>query len=552
MKLTKEYYREREDDFIESVSTKYPNLSTFSYRHGGIDFNDKEARLARGLTLDENNNVILIGFEKFFLLNQLEDFQNYSNEFKEEFTHLQDRDEYITYEKLDGTMIILGIYEDDLLASTTRSINNEFAIQATDYFNKHPLVDDIKDYLRKNKVCLIFEYIGPENLVAVKYDKEEYILLAQISLEDYSRKFIKDKLFGFNNPKISIINKNCLSDIFTSKDIEGFVIENDYGNLIKIKTDWWFDEHYKNMVFFENTDTITKKDITYVLKAIRDDFMDELFSRQTKQKKWMEVNKVGKIHSIYLEILYIVRELHDKYDTIKDMHINEKGTRYTYINITTAYKNGKFLSDRNISVLTGIIYYELNHNFYTSKKLTYSNPIIGENSIELSWLEKEMYLHMKDEFKIYKSLLIENCDITFHHKGEEGEIREYLYNDIINKLFTLLMILGGKKEYQYIILPFITKDDTSNEEKKNKTLGPLDLQIEFIFKYLYDQILPAWVKCIKSVSDTYIVRDPQMNRYIMFPRDIFEKHITSEDYNINPKKVLEDIKDFIDGKEIKK
>lgn len=77
-KITKDFYRELNARLIEEEGSNGAiaikevdydgNLSTFSYIHGGLDFSDRRVRLARGLTLDENDNIVLVGFEKFFVI----------------------------------------------------------------------------------------------------------------------------------------------------------------------------------------------------------------------------------------------------------------------------------------------------------------------------------------------------------------------------------------------------------------------------------------------------------------------------------------------------
>ncbi len=58
-------------------------LYTIKYKHGGVDFSDELLRNCRGLTLDNNGNVITRGFQKFFNYKQLEDYEDYTEDFKE-------------------------------------------------------------------------------------------------------------------------------------------------------------------------------------------------------------------------------------------------------------------------------------------------------------------------------------------------------------------------------------------------------------------------------------------------------------------------------------
>lgn len=328
MKPTKQYYRELNEQSIQAgkglmfKEVKCGELSTFSYIHGGIDFQDKRNRLARGLTLDEDNNVVLVGFEKFFCLNQLDNRDFLSQEFLEEFSRLQDKEQYETIEKLDGTMIILSTYKDELITSTTSSVKNEYSDLALDYFLQHEKREEIKEYLKERNSCFIFEYISKYNLIAVEYDTElDFVLLGEVS-KDLLQEIQIDNTFDFTLPKITSHTKEELLDIQENgKDIEGFVVINDFGRKIKVKTNWWYEQKEIGTMFFDGRQ-ITKEQIKVIVEAKFNNTLDELYSIENSRNSGLK--KVSVIDNIIEEILTQARKLSLKYETARDLNINEK------------------------------------------------------------------------------------------------------------------------------------------------------------------------------------------------------------------------------------
>lgn len=316
MKLTKDFYRQIKD--IKEV--KYHNLSTFSYVHGGIDFRDERVRLTRGLTLDENNNVILVGYSKFFCNNQL-DNRDIEEDFKEQYAVLQDKEIYHCREKLDGSMIILGVYQNELICSTTSSVDNEYTREILPKFKSLSFVNELKQYLLDRNSCFIFEYISPLNRVVVEYDKTDFVLLDEISKDTFKRINI-DNDFNFTRPHEYYLSKEEINNMVeNSQNFEGYVIENNYNNYIKVKSNWWYDN--KNIttdIFFSNK--LTKNIIKAIIQNI--DNLDELYSYQNSNAYWKDKNYVGIIEDEYNQLVLEIDKMLEKYHTPKEISLNVK------------------------------------------------------------------------------------------------------------------------------------------------------------------------------------------------------------------------------------
>ena len=125
--------QEKENSILIAYK-KETGLYTIKYLHAGVDFTNKLYRDARGLTLDENGNIIIRGFEKFFNYKQFDNknYYNYPEEFVNQYTKVNaDLNDELTFiEKLDGSLILLSVYKDEFIAATTSSSYNDYTIKA--------------------------------------------------------------------------------------------------------------------------------------------------------------------------------------------------------------------------------------------------------------------------------------------------------------------------------------------------------------------------------------------------------------------------------------
>jgi RNA ligase len=113
--------------------------------------------MGRGLILDhENQKIVAAPFPKFF--NFGEKVQTWP------------QGEFETFEKVDGSLIIVFFHNDEWHTATKGSFYSEQAIKAKE------LVASFSIYLSKGHTYL-FEYVGPSNRIVIQYPKEELILL---------------------------------------------------------------------------------------------------------------------------------------------------------------------------------------------------------------------------------------------------------------------------------------------------------------------------------------------------------------------------------------
>lgn len=252
-------------------------LFTFKYAHSGVDFRDPTVRNARGLTLNQDSEIITIGFEKFFNYKQLEEYEQYDDNFKDSYSRVAPKDTYKVWEKLDGTFISLGLDGDRFVSATSSSTKTDFSKNAQDYFESLSTADALKTYMKENNLSLFFEYTSPRNQIVIPYQKEEYTLIGarHNDIEDTHILRLDLEQFGIKAVKPQEMTLDELIDYQkTNKTTEGFVVENQEGKLIKFKTDYWFEQHQeKGRLFFGEPYTEAKLDTLITL--IKDDTIDD-------------------------------------------------------------------------------------------------------------------------------------------------------------------------------------------------------------------------------------------------------------------------------------
>lgn len=121
-------------------------------------------RDARGLVLDSDGNVVARAFKKFFNLD-LSDKSKWDQPFT-------------VTEKVDGSMLMVFWYNDELIFATRGSFESEQSIRAKQIWLNHGYTRDFSD------ITMVFEVIYPDNRIVVDYGNEEdLIYLASFNLD---------------------------------------------------------------------------------------------------------------------------------------------------------------------------------------------------------------------------------------------------------------------------------------------------------------------------------------------------------------------------------
>lgn len=268
---------------------------TISYLHLGVDFNDKRLRMARGLTIDGNSNIIIRGYEKFFNYMQLEDTPHYSEQFKNERSRINCEQIHVT-DKLDGSLILLSNYKGKHLISTTSSARLE-----TNPFLA-PAYHALANVNAPEGFTLAFEWTSPNNTIVIPYSDDHYTLHGAINNETGKRMNHSDLVELSKELNVSVVPEHVYSldellDIQkNAQGIEGFVAENEFGNLIKFKTEFYFAEAKKMGLFFKNN--LTKSSIKDVVNLYLNDEIDDYLAFENQHDGHVIKDVLKIIHQI--------------------------------------------------------------------------------------------------------------------------------------------------------------------------------------------------------------------------------------------------------------
>ena len=274
-------------EIIYLINGVYINLR---FKHRGIDFTNQENRLARGLLMDTQGNIVVRSFEKFFNYCELDsrgqEYQELAKCYK-----VDNEEEVIAYPKLDGTMVAISYHDGGLIGTTSTSMQTDWVKIVIDKLKGN---EKLIEYLKSSGTSLIFEYTAPDNTIVVKYDKEEITLLAEVenkpnAIVNISRLDHLEKLGLKVIKPIKTSLKELLQWQKEKENVEGWVVQNKLGYLIKFKTDWWFENNIEPIEF-------TKKGIQYVVQLCLEDKIDDVIAlinqRENKKEQW--VHEVAK------------------------------------------------------------------------------------------------------------------------------------------------------------------------------------------------------------------------------------------------------------------
>ena len=112
----------------------------------------------RGLVTNSKGDIVARPFKKFF---------NYEEHKPEDIPN----ENYIVYEKMDGSLGILFNYENEWILATRGSFTSPQAIKGKEILDRH----DISAWRKDN--TYLFEIIYPENRIVVDYKGEEKLVV---------------------------------------------------------------------------------------------------------------------------------------------------------------------------------------------------------------------------------------------------------------------------------------------------------------------------------------------------------------------------------------
>jgi len=233
---------------------------------------DDVTKMCRGLVTDHDGNIVGRAFSKFFNI--------------EENKHTP-TDNFMIFDKADGSLGILFHYADEWIIATRGSFTSDQATVAQLMLTKYDLTKLDKG------LSYCFEIIYPENRIVVNYgDKRDLIHLATFD------KFGNE--YSIDDSPFEKIKKYDYTDYTKIKELdwknsEGFIVRFSNGDRCKIKFENYVDLHRKLSNISEKAvwELICEnKDVKEFLEIIPDEF-----HKQVQDWKYDLMTKYYKLES---------------------------------------------------------------------------------------------------------------------------------------------------------------------------------------------------------------------------------------------------------------
>jgi len=241
------------DDLLPFVSDKkeircdrQPNGITilcymFSDSH---TFDHPKSIECRGIAFGEDGRVVSRPLHKFFNLGEKEHLRSEVVQHAP-ITRIMD--------KLDGSMIATANVHGTLQLRSKKAFSSDVAQHASQFMNEHENWKRFCELLMQHGYTGIMEWMSPEDRIVLKYDKPqlkllhvrhnitgEYVLL-QPQHEVYN--WIED----WDIPQVDSVPLDfpqALKSLETARDMEGYVVQFQDGDMVKMKTPWYLRLHH--------------------------------------------------------------------------------------------------------------------------------------------------------------------------------------------------------------------------------------------------------------------------------------------------------------------
>ena len=258
-------------------------VSLFNYMFAGYsDFAEHDAYELRGLcyVFDENGQ-----YKKFQALNK---FFNINENQSTMYAVVKDKKIVNVGEKCDGSMItFIELPNGKIVPKTKMSFSNEQCDLAKEIYNDKLEIREFVQWCIANEYTSIFELVSPHNKIVLDYSETELILL---QVRDKQGRYVPlsvlSNVIGLINitkqlPPVPL--EELIEKQETEEDCEGWVVEFEDGQMIKMKTKWYFENH-KLL-----TDDLTRED--FIIEKTLEETIDDVLSQvksEDPRRKWVE------------------------------------------------------------------------------------------------------------------------------------------------------------------------------------------------------------------------------------------------------------------------
>jgi len=275
----------------ELISKRYSGLFTLFKYKTKVFYNslwDNTLLKARGVVFDIAENIMQHPFDKVF--NYLENGTA---------KNIKDHEVFTAVEKMNGFLLNVSYnpYENNLLVSTTGSLNSEFVDMGKELISKENLYGPLFQYLREHNITLSFEAIHSKDPHIIKYDTEGLWLIGARERVESAKSMTEHEVSDIANEISSLYNVNIkrprvfkstfgnLKKLAKTKKIEGYMIRNGNDYICKFKT-----HHYLTIKFLSR---MNEGKIKFMFNNTKE------FKKNSDEDVFMLIDKL--VSSVYLE-----------------------------------------------------------------------------------------------------------------------------------------------------------------------------------------------------------------------------------------------------------
>lgn len=335
-----EHYRLRVAQKPEIVEDEIaPGLVCFSVMKGvgnADTYQDPFTREARGIVFSaKTGHVVSRPFHKFFNVNERESTQVHKLDWKKVVRVM---------DKRDGSMIhpvaVDHIY--DIRFKSKKTLESDVAIAAGEYADENEkYMKFCEDIMLTYCATPIFEWTSPNQRIVLGYAEPELKLLHIRSNQDgkyWSLEHIRNRAKEFDIPICDeVVEFTSFEEILkaaeTREEIEGWVIQFEDGDMVKIKTNWYMARH-RAFTFYRERD---------IVRLIMDEMVDDVKAMFVKDG--VDITSILEIeHRFAEDMRLIIEDVEFAYENHKHLTAREVAAKFKgdeYFGLIMSKYNGK-------------------------------------------------------------------------------------------------------------------------------------------------------------------------------------------------------------------
>lgn len=234
----------KDQDYI-GVNKQSNGATVICYNiSNGESFNNSFEKEARGITFDVDGKIISRPLHKFFNLAEREEVQPHNLDWNKMVA---------AFDKMDGSMITTGLINGEFFAKSKKSFQSDVAVSATAFVQKNQKYYDFTRYCALANMTPIFEFTSPNHRIVLRYSQDNMTLLhvrdnftgVYLMPEELSQLASKYDI-PVNSPVHGreLDLPELLKSLNTVEGIEGYVIQFENGEMVKVKTKWYVNLHH--------------------------------------------------------------------------------------------------------------------------------------------------------------------------------------------------------------------------------------------------------------------------------------------------------------------